>query len=372
MPAKEADSRGSVECGIFPESGDIHLRHAGLISLTLLAGLSSFSAVFAQQCSLIGAIAAAGSSIGTPGAMAIDITGKLYFTAGNCVMQVDLTNGMLTRVAGNSTGGYTGDGAAAMSAQLNGPGGLTTDLQGDLYISDTGNHSVRVVTPGGTINTVAGSGTPGYSGDGGPASSASFNGPSGLAADRFGNLYIADTNNSVVRRIAASGTISTYAGLGTAGYSYDGFFAREAALNLPAGLAVSSGNLYISDSGNNRIRLVTAAHLITTFAGNGVAGYSGDDGVGGQSEDAELNLPTFVASDPLGLNVYISDSMNKCIRQVLPDTIITTAAGGTKGTMGVPGGIALDSSGNLYIADTTNGRILKLTPAGKLTTIAGK
>ena len=347
------------------------MRHTGLISLTVV-GLLGCSPQVLAQCTITTPIAAAGASIGTPGAVVVDSAGTLYFTTGNCVLAMDLKSGMLTRFAGVVASGYAGDGGPASSAQFSAPGGLATDDAGNLYIADSGNHVVRVVTPDGNVANLAGDGAAGYSGDGGPAAMASLNGPQGLATDRFGNLYVADTNNSAVRKISSTGVISTYAGTGTAGYDYDGFFARASQLNLPNGLATASGNLYVADSANNRVRVVTAARLITTLAGNGVAGYSGDSGRGGQDEDAQLNLPAFVASDSLGLNVYISDSANQCIRQVLPDTIITTAAGGTKGSMGTPAGIALDGAGNLYIADTTNWRILKLAAGGGITTVAGK
>jgi sugar lactone lactonase YvrE len=345
------------------------LRHTGFIS-SLLTGVLGCCAAFAQ-CTITAPVAAAGAAIGTPGALAVDTTGNVFFTSSNCILRVD-PSGNLTRVAGTSTGGYSGDGSAASTAQLNGPLGLALDSAGNLYIADTGNHRVRIMTPDGNISTLAGTGTPDYQGDGGPASAAALNGPQGLSADRYGALYIADTNNNVVRKISTDGLITTFAGDGTAGYAFDGFFAREAQLNLPIGLAAFSGNLYIADSANNRVRLVTAAHLITTLAGNGTAGYTGDNGAGGQDEDAELNLPTFVATDVLGLNVFISDSKNGRIRRVLPDTIITTAAGGTQGQLGTPAGLGLDTSGNLYIADSANARILKLTAAGALTTIAGK
>jgi sugar lactone lactonase YvrE len=346
------------------------MKQIGLFSLTAIAFLGTPPAF--GQCTITAPTAAAGASISTPGALAVNPSGKLYIATGNCVLQFDPQTGMLTRVAGGATAGYSGDGGAASLAQFNAPGGLASDTAGNLFIADTGNHAVRKMTLDGNISTIAGSGLPGYSGDNGPAALAVFNGPQGLAADPFGTLYIADTNNNAVRKISASGVITTYAGNGTAGYTYDGFFSRQSELNAPVGLAVSSGNLYIGDSANNRVRLVTAARLITTLAGTGTAGYSGDDGDGGQDEDAELNAPTFLASDRLGINIFISDSANNCIRQVLPNTIITTIAGGTKGTMGKPAGIALDASGNLYLSDATNSRVLKLTAGSGLTTVVGK
>ena len=346
------------------------MRQAGFISPLFLIGIAGSFAALAQQCAVTNPVPAVSATIGNPGALALDSTGSVYFTTGNCVLRVD-NSGNLSRVAGTSLSGYSGDGGTASAAQLSSPGGLATDSAGNLYIADTGNHCVRRVTPDGNISTVAGTGTGGYAGDGGSALSGKLNAPQGLAADRYGNLFIADTNNNVVRKISPSGVITTFAGDGTAGYAYDGYYARESQLNLPTGVAVSSGNLFIADSSNNRIRLVTAAHLITTLAGNGTAGFAGDGSIGAQDDEAQLNLPTFVATDTFGLNVYISDSKNGRVRHVLPYTIITTAVGGDK-TVGTPAGLALDAKGNLFIADSTNSRILKLSPAGVISTIAGK
>ncbi len=305
----------------------------------LLSGILASGSVLAQQCAISTPMAAVGTSIGTPGALAMEANGNLDFTTASCLRRSD-SHGMLSRVAGTSSSGYSGDGAAASAAQLNAPGGLAVDSAGNLYIADTGNHRIRQVTPDGNINSIAGTGAAGYAGDGGPAFSAALNGPQGLSADRYGDLYIADTNNSVIRRISPAGVITTFAGDGTAGFSFDGFYARDAQLNLPTGVAAFSGNVYIGDSANNRIRLVTAAHLITTITGDGNAGLTGTSGTGFPDQEAELDLPTFVATDTFGVNVYISDSKNGRVRHVLSDTIATTVAGGGIGSLGTPAGLA--------------------------------
>jgi sugar lactone lactonase YvrE len=299
---------------------------------------------------------------------------------------VALTPGIISTVAGNGTAGYVAgqDGGAANSAELNNPTGIAFDSAGNQYIADTNNNLIRKVTAAtGVITTVAGNGKGSYSGDGGAAASAELTIPAGVSVDSPGNLYIADDGNSRIRKVAASsGIISTVAGNGIYGFSGDGSAATSAELTIPAGVSVdSAGNLYIADRNNNRIRKVTASSgIISTVAGNGTYGFSGD---GGAATSAELEYPRGVAIDSVG-NLYIADSYNERIRKVSASGIITTVAGnGTQGSSGdngaatsaelfYPSSVSIDSAGNLYIADASNNRIRKVTVStGIITTIAG-
>ena len=288
--------------------------------------------------------------------------------------------GTITTVAGNGQPGYSGDGGPATAASLSGAVGVAVDAAGNLYIADTSSNRIRKVTPGGTITTVAGNGGAVYSGDGGPATAASLNWPSGLAVDAAGNLYIADNHNHRIRKATAGGTITTAAGNGQQGYSGDGGPATAASLNSPYAVAVdSAGNLYIVDSNNNRIRKVASDGTITTAAGNGQQGYSGD---GGPATAASLGSPGGVAVDSAG-NLYIADSSNLRIRKVTSGGTITTLAGnGAQGYSGDggpataaslwgPSCVAVDAAGNLYFADTWNSRIRKVALGGTITTVAG-
>ncbi|MDA0746798.1 MAG: hypothetical protein O2954_09780, partial [bacterium] len=181
--------------------------------------------------------------------------------------------------AGNGNFGFSGDGGAATDAGLSDPSGIFIDGLGNLYIADTNNRRIRKVDPSGTITTVAGNGSSGYSGDGGPATAATLADPSGIFMDGSGTLYLADTNNHRIRKVDPSGTITTIAGEGNSGYSGDGGSATDARLNFPMGLYVdSSGNVYFADRENHRVRKVDASGTITTVAGNGSFGYSGDGG----------------------------------------------------------------------------------------------
>jgi sugar lactone lactonase YvrE len=243
---------------------------------------------------------------------------------------------------------------------------LATDSAGNLFIADNFNQRVLKVTPGGVISTIAGNGTPGYGGDGGPATSAQLNEPWGVAVDSAGNLFIADLVNNRIRKVTTDGVIHTVAGMGAAGYSGDGGPATMAQLNYPVGVTVdSSGNLFIADSGNNRVRKVATGGTIGTVVGNGVPGFVGD---GAAANLAELDKPTGIAVDRLG-NLFISDHGNNRIRKVTPDGTIKTIAGlGTAGFSGDGGsapaaqidyamGIALDGVGNLFLADYDNNRV---------------
>jgi len=288
----------------------------------------------------------------------------------------------ITTIAGSGTPGYEGDGGPANQAQLFLPYAAVF-AGGNLYIADQVNNVVRIVT-GGNINTLAGTGTAGESGDGKAANQAELYNPTGIVVDSKGNVYVSDTRNQLVRMITTAGIISIFAGSIVAGPGVDGDGgnANGAQLDYPAGLALdSNNNLYIADSANNKVRIVTQAsgNPINTFAGNLFGDYSGD---GGPASAAELNNPEGVAADAAG-NVYIADTFNHRIRMVTPDGIIHTVAGnGNAGHSGDggqalaaelnhPEGVAVDTAGNLYIADTFNQRIRMVLPNGKIFTIAG-
>ena len=287
---------------------------------------------------------------------------------------------IITTVAGTGTAGYSGDGGAATAAQIHKPFGVITDRSGNLYISDDNNQRIRKVNPSGIITTIAGTGTTGYSGDGGAATAARLNSPTGIAFDAAGNLYIAEYTNCVIRKVTLSGIISTVAGTGTTGYSGDGGPATAAKLNLPVGLMFDrAGNMYIGDQGNNRVRKITPAGIISTIAGTGTGTSTGD---GGPATAATVYEPRYLAEDRAG-NIYCSEYIGNRIRKIDTFGIITTFAGtGTSGFSGdggpataarlsYPEGIKMDSTGNMYIADADNNCIRKIAPSGIITTVAG-
>jgi sugar lactone lactonase YvrE len=320
------------------------------------------------------------AQIGTPEGITIDASGNLFFTEpGNVRVREINTAGTIQTVAGNGTAGFSGDGGAATSAQLNNPYGVAFDGSGNLLITDVNNGRVRQVDPSGIIRTIAGNGIRSFAGDGGPATSAEMVSPYRVAADSSGNLFIADASNNRIRKIAA-GIISTVAGNGTAGFSGDGSPATSAQLNSPYGVALDpSGNLLIADLNNNRLRLVAPSGVIATLAGIGTAGSAGD---GGPAASAQLRSPSDVLIDPSG-NVFIADSTNYRVRKITPPGVISTFAGrGTSGFSGdngaatsaqfnLPMGLAMDPAGNLYISDLNNQRIRKVATSGIVTTVAG-
>ncbi len=283
------------------------------------------------------------------------------------------SGGLISTVAGNGTQGFGGDGGPATSAQVNQPEGVAVDSAGNLYIADTVNNRIRKVTPAGVISTVAGNGAQGFSGDGGPMISAALYDPSGVAFDLAGNLYIADFNNHRIRKVTPEGVISTVAGGGTQSPG-DGGPATSAALLGPGDVAVDRvGNLYLSENGGfgnppHRVRKVTPGGVISTVAGGGTQ----SPGDGGPATSAQLGFVGDVAVDSAG-NLYIADYER--IRKVTPGGVISTVAGnGTSGYGGDggsatsaqlngPGAIAVDSAGNLYIVDSGNNRIRKVESA---------
>jgi sugar lactone lactonase YvrE len=327
--------------------------------------------------------AATEARLNAPNGLAVDSKGNLYIAdTGNDRIRMVSSGGVISTIAGNGSRGYGGDGGAARGASLNTPTDVTVDAAGNVYIADQGNHRIRRVTPDGTIRTVAGSGSPGFGGDGGTAVQAGLNSPSAVRIDKAGNLLIADRDNHRIRRVATDGRISTLAGNGTAGYNGDSQEARLASLNKPSGLTVdASGNLLIADRDNHRIRRVSADGMIATVAGNGTLGYNGD---GLPATAARLNFPTAVAVDADG-NLLIADHWNFRVRRVSArDGSIGTLTGSGSDRFGgdgqaaaaasvsFPAGIAVDPSGNILITDRGNQRIRRIGKTSAIIqTVAG-
>jgi sugar lactone lactonase YvrE len=252
---------------------------------------------------------------GTASQVAVDRSGVVYITDTLNQRIRKVSNGLITTFAGSGdqTGGFAGDGGPATSGRLNSPRGVAVDARGNVYIADTENNRIRRVDVSGVITTFAGTGDPGFLGDGGPAAIAQLSAPQGLALDSDGNLFIADTTNNRIRKIDSAGRITTVAGSGEAGYSGDGGSATAARLNLPVAVAVSStGILYLADTENNRVRKVDLGGTITTLAGQTDSGFTGD---GGSASEARLAAPYGVAVDSQG-TVYIADSLNNRVRRV--------------------------------------------------------
>lgn len=296
----------------------------------------------------------------------------------------NLPNNIITTIAGNGTNDFSGDNGPANKASLNQPNNVLVDASGDLLIADRYNNRIRLVNTNGIITTIAGTGAQGFSGDGEAATNATLNSPNSISFDGFGNLFIADTGNGRIRKLDTNGIIRTVAGTGTAGYSGDHGQATNARLYYPYGVvADSAGNFFIADYYNNRIRKVNTSGIITTVAGNGIAGYNGD---GGAATSARIFQPAGVALDNKG-NLYIADQFNNRIRKVDTNGIITTVAGqGPTGSNGSysgdggaatnaslywPNGVAVDTAGNLFIADFGNNRIRRVDTNGIITTAAG-
>jgi sugar lactone lactonase YvrE len=320
-----------------------------------------------------------------PSAIVFDPAGNLYLadTANHVIRKVDLTGAIVT-LAGNGTQGFSGDNGPATAAQLDSPQGLALDKANNLYIADTHNHRIRRIDAvTGLITTIAGTGTPGFSGDSAPATAARLSLPTALAADTQNNLYLADTGNHRIRVIlAATGEIVTLAGNGTQGFSGDNGLATAASIDSPTGLAVDAAdNLYLADTHNHRIRRIAAATgLITTLAGTGIQGFSGDNGPANAST---LALPQGLTLDAAN-NLYLADTENHRIRRVDATTgLLTTVAGtGTQGFSGdsglataasldTPTSTALSPASLLTLADTGNQRIRQRNAQAAIQTIAG-
>ncbi|HEY4086864.1 MAG TPA: hypothetical protein VGM43_13045 [Bryobacteraceae bacterium] len=344
--------------------------------LTICACAPAFAQTYA-----ISTFAGGGAPINIPAtsapladtfAVAVDNQGNLFFVNDNNVLRRDAASGVLSLVAGNGTPGFSGDNGPAENAQLLNPFGVAVDSAGNVFIADSGNNRIRKVS-GGIITTVAGNGLAYFGGDNGPATSGELNAPSGIAVDSAGNLYIADRYNRRVRKVS-NGIITTVAGNGQQGYSGDNGPATSAQLTPIAVAVDSAGSLFIA--ANENIREVSVG-IITTVAGNGSQGFAGDNG---PATAAQLNSPQGVALDAAG-NIYIADTQNSEIRKVSAGVITTLAGNRTAGFSGdggpaasaslnYPWGVAASPDGTVYVADYRNSRIRQVSN-GAITTVAG-
>lgn len=338
--------------------GSAHQGHSQIISTFAGNGLAGYSGDGGDALS---------ARLDTPTCIALDLTGNVFINdqRNNCVRKIS-PSGIITTVAGTGSAGFSGDGGPATNARLDANWGMTIDNSGNIYICDQSNHRIRKVNASGIITTIAGTGTPGYSGDGGPAISANLNSPMGIAVDKAGNIYFSDSYNFCVRKISTSGIISTFAGIpGLVGFSGDGGPATSARIRFVLGIACdTAGNVYLCDSHDDRVRKVDAGGIITTFAGNGTTGFSGDNA---PATDARLNTPVGVSVAHDG-SVYIADCHNNAVRRVVPTGIITrvagTGAGGYNGD-GIPAtaaqlhrpmGVVANENDDVFITDMLNVR----------------
>jgi sugar lactone lactonase YvrE len=301
-----------------------------------------------------------------PSGVAVDASGNVYVADyGNNLIRKITSSGVVSTLAGNGSVG-----SANTIASFEQPTGVAVDAAGNVYVADNGNNLIRMISPSGVVTTLAGNGVPGL--NNGPDTAASFYYPTGVAVDDAGNVYVADFNNSSIRKITSAGAVSTFAGNGSRG-SANG---TAASFNNPFGIAVdASGNVYVADFGNNMIREITPAGLVSTLAGNLNSGSSNGTGVA-----ASFNGPEGVAVDALG-NVYVADEGNNMIRKISPSGVVTTLAGnvnsgstngmGTAASFFQPSGVAVDAAGNIYVADNGNNQIRKITSTGEVSTWAG-
>ena len=314
---------------------------------------------------------------GTTVSFSVGVNGTGPFTYQWQFNGTNLPN-IITTVAGNGSYNFSGDGSAATNANMRYPSGVAMDKAGNLFIADANNYRVRKVDTNGLITTVAGNGSIGYSGDGGTATNAAIYYPAGVVVDAAMNIFIADYYNNRIRKVDTNGIITTVAGNGSSGYSGDGGAATSATLDDPIGVAVDAGgNLFIADYYNSRIRKVDTNGIITTVAGNGNYGFSGD---GAAATNGSIRYPYGIAVDNAG-DLFIADYYNYRIRKVDANGIITTVAGNgingyagdgavaTNAKLSEPVSVAVDAANNFYIADTQNNRIRKVSAFASLPTL---
>jgi trimeric autotransporter adhesin len=310
---------------------------------------------------------------------------RLFLLLACCILNSAVQAQIITTIAGNGAAGFSGDNISATGTSIDHPSFLTVDATGNVYIADFNNNRIRKINASGIITTIAGTGIAAFSGDNGPATNAEINHPGGIILDAADNIYFSDNFNHRIRKINTSGTITTIAGTGTAGSVGNGTEATNAQFNSPHGLTIDAiGNFYIADYNNNLVRKINSAGTITTIAGTGISGYSGDGGI---ATSAALNRPYGIVVDAFG-NIFFSEYGNNCIRKISTSGIISTVAGvpatgtgsyngdnisATTAKLSEPCGITLDGNGNLYIADGNNSRVRKVSPAtnGVITTITG-
>ena len=313
----------------------------------------------------------------TPSSVAVDGSGNVYVAdTGNHTIRKMTPAGVVSTLAGLAgiTGG--GDGTGNI-ARFNQPSGVAVDGGGNVYVADAGNHAIRKVTPAGVVTTLAGQALTSGSSDG-VGKDARFYFPTGVAVDGSGNVYVADQNNNTIRKVTPGGVVTTLAGLAAGGPGSNDGTGSAAQFDTPTSVAVDgSGNVYVADTDNQTIRKVTPAGVVTTLAGQ-PGSFGSSDGTGSA---AQFSFPCGVAVDSSG-NVYVADQYNYSIRKVTPSGVVSTLAGnpaiqgssdgtGSAARFDQPFGVAVDSSGNVYVADSANHTIRKVTPAGGVTTLAG-
>jgi uncharacterized protein YjiK len=376
--ATGAAARFSEPTGVATDSaGNIYVADNGNSTIRKITAAGVVSTL-AGTAGVTGSTDATGAaaSFSSPRGVATDSAGNIYATEdGNSTIRKIAAAGVVSTLAG--TPGVRGStDATGAAASFDRPRGVTTDSVGNVYVADSNNNTIRKITPAGAVSTLAG--TAGVSGStDATGAAASFNGLQSVATDSAGNIYVADNGNSTIRKITAAGVVSTLAGTAGVTGSTDATGAA-ASFNGPQGVATdSAGNLYVADSGNYTIRKITAAGVVSTLAGTaGVRGST--DGTGAA---ASFNSPIGVATDGAG-NVYVGDTGNHTIRKITAAGVVSTLAGtagltgstdatGAAASFNEPQGVATDSAGNIYVADNRNHTIRKITPAGAVSTVVG-
>ena len=368
------DAAGNLFAADASNNVVVKISPAGILTVVAGNGTAGFSGDGGPATS---------AQLNRPWGVAVDATGNVYIADNQRIRRVSPT-GVITTIAGTGAAGFSGDGGLAISATFNKPIGVAVDAAGNVYVADNNNLRIRRISPDGTIASVAGNGAAGYSGDGGPATLASLNSSLdyglGIAVDTAGSLYIADMKNHRIRKVPRGGVITTVAGNGNPGFSGDLGPAVSASLYDPQDVAVdAAGNLYIADNGNKRVRKVSPGGIISTVAGTGAEGFSGD---GGPAIKASFYYLRGVAADAAG-NVYVTDVLSGRIRRFTPGGTISTVAGNglykaptdgvpaTSSFLNQPWDVAVDGAGNIYIVDGYNERVRKVSPAGIISTVAG-